>query len=71
MQLEFVPWDTMTIEKRVLFLLTTHPSVTTSEFLQRGLYTFRNRISELRRKGHKIDAQKIEDKDIYRYRLVR
>jgi len=76
LELEYVPvtyaamWDTMTIKKRVLSLLRSYPSVTTTEFLARGLYTFRNRISELRREGHKIDAQKIEGKGIYRYRLI-
>ena len=71
LQLEFVPWRTMTIKKRVLWMLQYFDSVTTTEFLNEGLYTFRNRISELRRKGYKIDAQKIEGKGIYRYRLVR
>jgi len=68
LQLDFIPCD-MTIEQRVLYLLRRYPSVTTTEFLQRGLYTFRNRISELRQKGFKIDAQKIEGKGIYRYRM--
>ena len=52
-------------------MLQYFDSVTTTEFLNEGLYTFRNRISELRREGYKIDAQKIKGKGIYRYRLVR
>jgi len=68
LELEYV-WNDMTIEQRVLSLLRSYPSVTTSEFLQRGLYTFRNRVSDLRKKGYKIDAHKIEGKGIYRYRL--
>ncbi len=59
----------MTIKERVLWMLQYFDSVTTTEFLNEGLYTFRNRISELRREGYKIDAQKIEGKEIYRYRL--
>jgi len=60
----------MTIKERVLWMLRRYDSVTTTEFLAEGLYTFRNRISELKRKGYRIDAQKIEGKSIYRYRLV-
>ena len=70
LQLEFVPWRTKTIKEHVLWMLQYFDSVTTTEFLNEGLYTFRNRISELRRKGYVIDAQKIEGKGIYRYRLV-
>ena len=70
LQLEFLPPGTMSIKERVLWMLQTNEWVTTTDFLNAGLYTFRNRISELRAEGYKIDAQKIEGKGIYRYRLV-
>lgn len=59
----------MTIAEKVLWLLRHNEWVTTSEFLQNGLYTFRNRISELRQKGLRIEGESVRGKSIYRYRL--
>lgn len=67
MTLEFKGWDEMTIAERVMWMLRHWESVTTTEFLQHGLYTFRNRISELRRRGVRIEQAKVEGKSIYRY----
>ena len=64
-------WDCMTIADRVLYLLRTNLWVTTSDFLGCGLYTFRNRISEINRRGRvHIECQPIEGKKICKYRLL-
>jgi hypothetical protein len=59
----------MTIADKILFMLRQQEWVTTSEFLNAGLYTFRNRVSELNRHGYTIEAEKLPGKSIFRYRL--
>lgn len=60
----------MTIADKVLYLLRRNEWVTTSDFLRNGLYTFRNRISELRARGFEIDIKAVPGKSIFRYKLT-
>lgn len=64
-----IDYGDMTIAEKVLYLLRRNEFVSTSDFLRNGLYTFRNRISELRKNGHIIDKEQIPGKSIYRYKL--
>lgn len=63
-------WQCMTIADRVLFMFDKQEWVTTTEFLNAGLYTFTQRLSNLRKQGFIFDEQRIECKSTYRYRLV-
>ena len=60
----------MTIADKVLYLLRRNEWVTTNDFLQNGLYTFRNRISELRARGFEIRKESVPGKSIFRYKLT-
>ncbi len=62
-----MPGDT--IADKVLLLLGGGDWITTNDFLANGLYTFRNRISELRRKGYHIVTETMPETRICRYRL--
>ena len=60
----------MTIAEKVIYLLSRNEWVSTSDFLQNGLYTFRNRMSELKKRGYIIEKEPIPGKSTYKYRLI-
>jgi len=75
MQLEFTPqkpWRDMTVAECMIRMLRESKYVTTDDFLDAGLYTFRNRKSEINRDANNglfINKRPIEGKSIFEYWL--
>ena len=54
---------------QVLSMLRTNRAVTTSQFCEAYLYTFRSRIPEIERMGIKVYRRRMQGKSIYEYSL--
>ena len=60
------------MKTRVLEILQKHEGewVTAQFFLQQYMYTFRNRVGELRKIGHNIESRKQKNSPCYEYRFT-